>query len=57
MIVGELLIKFNTFENLPDAKNSKGKVYLVLFTSGVILINKKKSGFYYSDGINWHRLG
>jgi hypothetical protein len=46
----------NTFTDLPDASANTGKYYIVNTTTGVIGINRKKSGIYRSDGTNWKRL-
>ena len=56
MLIGECLLKFNVYDDLPDVEKNEGKVHLVLFTSGTVLVNKKKPGLYYSDGKNWKRV-
>lgn len=38
---------------LPSAASNAGKVYLVLASSGVWLINRKSGGLYLSDGVVW----
>ena len=47
----------NTFADLPPASTKKGVVYLVKNAIGTILINRKRTGLYLSDGITWVKLG
>lgn len=41
------------FSELPTASDHSGKIYLVKETTGIIFINQKKSGFYFSNGTSW----
>ena len=54
---GEAYGKTDTFAELPAAENNTDKVYLVRFATGVIFVNRKRSGLYRSDGTAWNRLG
>jgi len=47
----------NTFADLPDPTLHSGEIYIVLQATGVFLINRKRKGFYRSDGVEWTRLG
>lgn len=47
----------DTFADLPDATTHIGQVCLVKSATGVIFINRKRSGLYLSDGESWNRLG
>lgn len=47
----------NTFADLPSAGASAGKVYLVLTTTGVWFVNRKRRGLWRSDGAVWVRMG
>jgi hypothetical protein len=41
------------YADLPDATLNPDKIYVVEKPSGVIFINRRKAGLYYSDGITW----
>jgi hypothetical protein len=45
-----------TFADLPSAGANNGKIYIVKQTTGVVLVNRKRSGLYLSDGASWTRL-
>jgi hypothetical protein len=45
----------NTFNDLPSATDNNDKIYVVKTTTGIIGF-RKKSGLYYSNGIDWKRL-
>jgi len=47
----------DTFAELPDAAEWTGRVYLVKVNTGTWLINRKRAGLWYSDGVSWERLG
>lgn len=51
------LLSVATYADLPDAASYSGRVYIVLQSSGVWLINRKEAGMWRSDGISWTRLG
>ncbi len=42
-----------TFADLPSATDNLGKIYVVRETTGIIFVNQKKAGFYFSNGTNW----
>jgi hypothetical protein len=46
-----------TYADLPDATLNAGKIFIVLQSSGVWLINRKEAGMWRSDGVTWTRLG
>lgn len=45
-----------THAELPDVSTSTGQIWIVRTTTGVIGINRKQAGMYYSDGATWSRL-
>ena len=47
----------DTYVDLPDAIKKIGEIYVVLTTTGVWGINRKRTGLYRSDGSTWTRLG
>src|SRR5574344_66868 len=47
----------NTFADLPPAGDNTNEYWIVDNTTGIILINQKKAGFYKSDGTNWNYIG
>lgn len=47
----------NTFADLGDPALFAGKIYLVLTTTGVWFINRKRRGLWRSDGAVWTRMG
>jgi len=47
----------NTYADLPAAGAYNGKTYLVRTGTGAYILNRKESGFYYSNGASWYRLG
>ena len=44
------------FAALPAAGSNNGQIYIVKATTGVIFVNRKRSGLYLSDGATWTRL-
>lgn len=46
----------DTFANLPSAALNVDQIYLVEQTTGVVFINRKRSGLYLSNGADWIRL-
>ena len=46
-----------TFADLPDADENTGVIYIVKTATGVWGINRKRAGFYRSDGASWGYLG
>jgi hypothetical protein len=44
------------FASLPSAAANSGAIYIVKETTGVVFINRKRSGLYLSDGASWTRL-
>ena len=46
-----------TYNELPLAEENSGEIYVVLESSGIYLINRKERGLYYSNGVEWSRLG
>jgi len=46
-----------TYNDLPDATLHPSEIYIVLQATGVFLINRKRKGFYRSNGVSWARLG
>ena len=49
--------KVNTYADLPLASDYTGEIYVVLTATGVWGVNRKRTGMYRSDGVNWNRLG
>lgn len=49
--------KVNTYADLPAAGDYAGEIYVVLTATGVWGVNRKRSGMWRSDGVNWNRLG
>ncbi|GAH65411.1 unnamed protein product, partial [marine sediment metagenome] len=49
--------KVDTYADLPLASGYTGEIYVVLTATGVWGINRKRSGMWRSDGVNWNRLG
>lgn len=47
----------STYADLPPAAENTGKVYMVLVTTGLWLINRKSAGFYHSNGSAWAYIG
>lgn len=47
----------DTYADLPSAVAFAGKVYLVLTTTGVWFVNRKRRGLWRSDGAVWTRMG
>jgi hypothetical protein len=50
----------STFAGLPDATLHNGEIYAVTTPTGVIWVNRKKAGYYISDGASptdWRYLG
>lgn len=48
----------DTFTDLPLASENTANIYVVLTSTGAwYLLNRKEAGLYYSDGVNWIRLG
>lgn len=47
----------NLFSELPSAGANNGKIFVVRQSSGIYVINRKEAGLYYSNSINWTRLG
>jgi len=45
------------YASLPAAATQTGAYWIVDNTTGVFLINQKKSGFWKSDGTNWNYIG
>lgn len=54
---GSTYPEVNLYSNLPSASENAGKTYLVRSSSGDYTLNRKESGFYYSNGSVWRRLG
>lgn len=51
--VGYIDGRVEFFANLPPASSHGDEVYIVEKSSGIIFINKKKEGLYYSNGTDW----
>ena len=49
--------KVATHADLPDPSGLSGEIYIVLTSTGVWGINRKRNGLWMSDGANWDRLG
>ncbi len=49
--------KVNTFADLPSASAYTDKIYIVLTATGVWGVNRKRTGMWRSDGVDWNRLG
>lgn len=49
--------KVNTYADLPAAGDYTGQIYVVLTATGVWGVNRKRTGMWRSDGVNWGRLG
>lgn len=47
----------DTCAGLPEAGDYTGDIYVVLTATGVWGVNRKRSGMWRSDGVNWNRLG
>jgi len=47
----------NTYADLPLAGEHTTGIYVVLTATGVWGINRKRTGLWRSDGVNWNRLG
>ena len=46
-----------TYDNLPNVITHVGEVFLVKLATGIIFINRRRSGLYISDGSEWTRMG
>jgi len=46
-----------THADLPPAGEHTTGIYVVLTATGVWGINRKRTGLWRSDGVNWNRLG
>lgn len=46
----------STWADLPAAADNAGAIYIVLTSTGVWPFNRKSSGMWRSDGVNWIRL-
>jgi len=49
--------KVNTYADLPPAGENVDEIYIVLVTTGIWGINRKRAGLYYSNGVAWGKLG
>jgi len=49
--------KVDTYADLPTAGDHTGEIYVVLTATGVWGVNRKRTGMWRSDGVNWSRLG
>lgn len=49
--------KVDTYADLPVAGDHTGEIYVVLTATGVWGVNRKRTGMWRSDGVNWTRLG
>ena len=47
----------DTHADLPLAGEQPEGIYVVLTTTGVWGVNRKRTGMWRSDGVNWNRLG
>lgn len=59
-ITGDTSLQYsrvNTYYELPDPTTSNDEIYVVVDSIGDYLVGRKESGLYYSNGIEWHRLG
>jgi hypothetical protein len=54
---GEVYTQVNTYADLPLPTTVPDKTFVVLTGTGIYIVNRKESGLYYSDGVNWRRLG
>jgi hypothetical protein len=45
--------RVSVYADLPDATLNADKIYIVETATGIIFINRKKAGLYYSDGVSW----
>jgi hypothetical protein len=46
----------NTYADLPSPTTVPNKIYIVLTSTGIWLINRKPAGMYYSNGVLWSYL-
>jgi hypothetical protein len=54
---GEVYTQVNTYADLTLPTTVPDKTFVVLTGTGIYIVNRKESGLYYSDGVNWRRLG
>ena len=47
----------DTYADLPAAGDHTEETYVVLTATGVWGVNRKRTGMWRSDGVNWVRLG
>ena len=45
--------RVSVYADLPDATLNPDKIYLVETATGIIFINYRKAGLYYSNGVSW----
>jgi hypothetical protein len=46
----------DTYADLPSAAENTSKTFIVATTTGIIGVNRKQAGLYFSDGLTWRRL-
>jgi hypothetical protein len=46
-----------TFDDLPDAGENAGKINIVLNSTGIWFLGRKRAGMWRSNGVDWIRLG
>lgn len=54
---GSTYPEVNLFSELPSPASQSGEIYVVRTGSGDYVLNRKESGFYFSNGAEWRRLG
>jgi hypothetical protein len=54
---GSTYPEVNLYSELPSAGSHSGEIYVVRSGSGNYILNRKEGGLYFSNGLQWRRLG